>query len=150
MSVFCSNCGKELADTAKFCNRCGEPTGEAAAPVAADESKPESIGIISDAAQAAVHGTAIAEQVAETSSENSYAHADNVHSIIRDTASDTEEQQPKKVRKAPIILLILIILVIILDCLILFTDLIIKSPDPDKKSDITDNAAVYQMLPYEF
>jgi TM2 domain-containing membrane protein YozV len=33
--MFCSNCGKENPNTAKFCAGCGKPIAEAAAPAAA-------------------------------------------------------------------------------------------------------------------
>ena len=36
--MFCRNCGKQLADEAKFCDACGTPTGDA--PIAKAESAP--------------------------------------------------------------------------------------------------------------
>lgn len=42
--MFCSNCGKEIADNLRFCASCGNPVGSAAAPPVPVEPSPAIFG----------------------------------------------------------------------------------------------------------
>lgn len=147
MSVFCTSCGKELSEAAKFCNRCGAPVEKqppqeevpasqpeaAVIPPAGEDAKPVSENVSPETPAAPAVPVIQAAQAARS---GVFAAEKAVAPVINtDPVPEPDQKPEKKVRVLPIILFILIVLFLIFDCLVLFTDLIFKKPAASEKEE---------------